>query len=379
MSQVKISYYEILGVEKTASAEEIKRAFRGKAKTCHPDHHQDNKEAHAQFQRINEAYEVLKDEKKRSMYDQYGHDAFTSGMNNAGGFGGGFGGFEGFDFSGAGFESIFETIFSGFGGGGHRGQSESRGSDLRYDLEISLLDAYRGLKKNIAIEKYAPCKTCHGKGGKHVAACPTCGGHGHVRHRQGFFMVESVCPNCHGTGKTVKDPCPDCHKTGRVRQKSTLEVNIPQGVDSGVRMRLAGEGNAGLNGNPAGDLYVFLTVKEHAFFKRRGADLFCEVPIPMTTAVLGGDIILPLMDAGQETHTIKPGLQTGTQIKLKGHGMPVLKSGAFGDLYVTFKVETPTHLTARQKELLKEFEQIGQDNAKDGDSFFDKIKKLWES
>ena len=366
------TYYETLGVTQTASFEEIKRAFRVKAKACHPDYHPDDPDASAKFKEINEAYEVLKDEQKRAAYDRYGHDAYVNGMNGQGGFGQGFGGF---DFGGTGFENIFDEVFNAFGGGRRRGPAgPARGSDLRYNLEIDLAEAYAGVKKSIQVETYVKCDTCAGRGGKNLETCATCGETGHVRTRQGFFVVETECPVCHGTGKTVKDPCPDCKGTGRLRKKRNLEVNIPAGVDTGVRMRLAGEGDAPLNGGETGDLYVFVSVKEHPIFKRDGADLYCEIPIPMATAALGGEVLVPTMDGKGETVKIKPGLQTGSDMKLKGKGMPILRTNSFGDLYVIF----PTNLTQKQKDLLREFAAAGQNNQSACDDFLSKIKKIWK-
>lgn len=366
------TYYETLGISQTASFEEIKRAFRVKAKACHPDYHPDDPEAAAKFKEVNEAYEVLKDTQKRAAYDRYGHDAYVGGMNGQGGFGG-------FDFGGSGFENIFDDIFNAFGGGRKRGPSgPNRGADIRYNLEIDLAEAYTGIKKKIQPETYVACPKCQGRGGQNLSTCPTCGGAGHVRTRQGFFIMETECPICHGTGKTVKDPCSDCRGTGRLRQKRTLEVDIPAGVDTGVRMRLGGEGDAPLNGGDNGDLYVFVSVKEHPVFKRDGADLYCEIPVPMTTAALGGDLLVPTMDGRGTTVTIKPGLQTGTEMKLKGKGMPLLRSESFGDLYLIFRVETPTNLNARQKELLQEFAATGQNNQTACSDFLSKIKKIWQ-
>ena len=366
------TYYETLGISQTASFEEIKRAFRVKAKSCHPDYHPDDPDAAAKFKEVNEAYEVLKDTQKRAAYDRYGHDAYVGGMNGRGGFGG-------FDFGGSGFENIFDEVFNAFGGGRKRGQpSPNRGADIRYNLEIDLAEAYTGIKKKIQPETYVACSKCQGRGGQHLETCPTCGGAGHVRTRQGFFIMETECPICHGTGKTVKDPCPDCRGTGRIRQKRTIEVDIPAGVDTGVRMRLTGEGDAPLNGGENGDLYVFVSVKEHPVFKRDGADLYCEIPVPMTTAALGGELFVPTMDGKGTTVTIKPGLQTGAEMRLKGKGMPRLRSESFGDLYLIFRVETPTNLTTRQKELLREFEGAGRDNQTACADFLGKIKKIWQ-
>lgn len=367
-------YYELLGVSRTASFEEIKRAFRVKAKECHPDYHQGDPEAEKRFKEINEAYEVLKDDQKRAAYDRYGHDAYMNGMGS--GMGSGFGGF---DFSGTGFESIFEEMFSNFGGGRTRGSSQpQKGSDVRYDLNVTLQEAYEGIKKSISVETFVACDTCSGKGGKELELCSTCGGHGRVRQRQGFFVVETECPICHGTGKMVKDPCQKCQGTGRIKKKRTLEVNIPKGVDTGVRMRLMGEGNAGFQGGASGDLYVFVTVKDHELFVREGNNLFCEFPIPMTTAALGGTVKVPTMSGKAVELDIKPGTQTGTQIKIKGQGMPILRSETYGDLFVTFKVETPLNLTPRQKELLSEFDKESRENTQsECTDFLCKIKKLW--
>ncbi len=371
----KKDYYDILGVSKNASAEEIKRAFRVKAKECHPDMHPGDVKAEMQFKEINEAYEVLKDDQKRAAYDRYGHDAFTSGQA---GFGGG-NGFGGFGFGESGFESIFEEMFRGFGGT-TQGDSDAnlRGADVRYDISITQQEAYEGVKKSITVDTCIPCKTCNGKGGKKLETCSTCGGYGRIRQRQGFFVMDTTCPDCHGTGKTVKDPCSDCKGTGCVHKKRKLEITIPKGVDTGVRMRLAGEGDAGRNGGPAGDLYVFVEVKKHAIFDRKGANLYCEMPVPMTTAALGGTVNVPSMDGTPIPTDIKAGMQSGYQIKLKGKGMPQLKSDQFGDLYVTFRVETPTHLSAKQKDLLKQFAAESKESNQEAcNDFLCQIKKIW--
>lgn len=369
---MKTDYYEILGVSKTASADEIKRAFRSKAKECHPDYHPNDTAAEQRFKDLNEAYDVLKDAQKRSAYDQYGHAAF----NGAGG-GGGFGGF---DFSGSGFESIFEEMFSNFGGGMRsRGATQSAPIDVRYDLEISLEEAYRGLKKKIKVETFTSCAKCGGKGGKDTQTCSTCGGHGHVRQRQGFFVVETPCPVCHGSGKSIKDPCSSCQGTGRVHQTKELEVNIPKGVDSGVRMRLSGEGSVGIRSQQSGDLYVFLTVQKHPVFEREGEHLFCEMPIPMTTAALGGKVIIPTIDGHGAEVDVKAGTQTGAQLKVKGKGMPRLRSDSYGDLFITLIVETPKNMTARQKELLKEFAAEGQNNQSAYTDFLNTVKNWWDA
>ncbi len=341
------TYYETLEIQITATDEDIKRAFRSKAKECHPDHHS-GPDAEARFKCLAEAYETLRDPQKRAAYDQYGHEAYTAG--------GGRGGFGGFDFGGAGFESIFEEIFNSFAGGARQTAGADRGDDVRFDLTLTLEEAYAGLKKDIQATTWTLCAACDGAGGRHVESCATCGGRGHVRQRQGFFVVDTPCPVCRGSGKTITDPCPECRGAGRIRKKRTLQVNIPAGVDSGVRIRLAGEGDAGVRGGAAGDLYVFLNVAEHPVFKRGGADLKCEVPVAMTTAALGGDIEVPMIGGGTETLAVKPGTQSGDRVKIKGKGMPVLQTRAVGDMIVTLAVRTPTNLTRRQKELLRDFD-----------------------
>lgn len=366
-------YYETLGVEKTASFEEIKRAFRVKAMDCHPDHHAGDPEAEKKFKELAEAYEVLKDDEKRATYDRVGHEAFKAGMGGHGGFQGGFGGF---DFSGAGFEDLFAEMF-----GMTRGRPRSgkvQGSDVRYDLEVSLEEAYHGLKKKINVNTYVPCESCKGVGGEGLDTCATCGGMGVVRQRQGFFVMETTCPVCHGTGKTIKKPCKECSGTGRIRKKRDLEITIPAGVDTGVRMRLSGEGDVAPNGGTAGDLYVFLNVKPHKLFTRQDNDLYVEVPVPMVTAALGGDVFVPTLDGKGENYTIKAGLQSGTQIKIKNKGMPVLKSDRFGDLYVTFRVETPTNLTNDQKELLKQFGGMSKKNSTLCEDFKNLVSKIFD-
>ncbi len=373
----KTDYYELLGVSKGATADELKRAFRIKAKECHPDYHPNDKTAESRFKELNEAYEVLKDPQKRAAYDQYGHEAFSQGGMGGGGFGQGFGGFGGFGgFSAGGFESIFEEMFAGATRSARGRAAPQKGEDVRYDLSISLEEAYAGTKKSIQVNTFVKCDACDGKGGKSTQTCPSCNGTGRMRQRQGFFVVETECPMCHATGKVVKDPCTTCKGAGRNRKKRTLEVNVPKGVDTGIRMRLSGEGNAGFQGTLNGDMYVFIEVKDHDIFVRDGADLYCEMPIEMTLAALGGKITVPTIDGqGYET-TIKAGMQTGTKIRVKGKGMPVLRSSSYGDLYVTFKVVTPTNLTDRQKELLQEFADSRGENAGEDDSFFDKIKNF---
>ena len=375
----KKDFYEVLGVSKTASAAEIKSAYRNMAKKCHPDLHPNDKEAEVQFKEITEAYEVLSDPQKRAAYDQYGHAAFGQG---AGGFGGGnpFGGFGG----AGGFSDLFEEMFNGFMGGGNRSQGDmrTRGNDVRYDLTISLKEAFTGVKKQIEVNTYVPCEKCSGKGGENVENCSTCNGSGRVRRQTGFFMMETPCPACNGTGHVITKPCSDCKGTGRIKKKQILEVSVPAGVDTGVRMRLAGKGEAGLNGGQNGDLYIFITVEEGKLFTRQDQDLYCSVPISMTMASLGGSIQIPTIDGGEEKETIKipVGTQSGTEIKIKGRGMPIMRGSARGDLYVTLNVETPTNLTKRQKELLEEFdaEDTGKSTPKTN-AFWENIKKIFES
>ena len=368
----KKDYYETLGVTKTATFAEIKAAYRSMAKKCHPDLHPGDKEAEIQFKEVNEAYEVLSDEQKRSAYDRFGHAAFEQG---AGGFGNGFGGF---NFSGGSFSDLFEEVFNGFMGNTRsRSQAEEnlRGDDIRYDLEISLKEAFSGVKKKINISTYSVCDDCHGQGGSGIETCSMCGGRGRVRRQNGFFLMETICPTCSGSGKIVKKPCITCKGAGRVKKSKALEVDIPAGVETGVRMRLSGEGEAGLRGGAAGDLYLFITVKESKLFKRQDKNLYCTVPIPMTTATLGGSIEIPTIDGEKEVIKIPAGTQNGYEVKLRGRGMPVLKSSARGDLFVTITVEIPTNLNKRQKELLEEFEKEGKNSPKSTD-FWNGIKKF---
>ena len=374
----KKDFYDVLGVSKNASATEIKSAYRNMAKKCHPDLHPNDKDAEIQFKEITEAYEVLSDSQKKAAYDQYGHAAFEGGR---GGFGGGnpFGGFAG------GFSDLFEEMFNGFMGGGasrsEQADMRTRGNDMRYDLTISLKEAFSGVKKQIEITTYVPCEKCDGKGGHDVEKCTTCGGIGRVRRQTGFFMMETPCPACSGSGHVITKPCSECRGTGRIKKKQTLEVSVPAGVDTGVRMRLAGKGEAGLNGGQNGDLYIFITVEEGKLFTRHETNLYCSVPISMTMAALGGSVQIPTIDGGSEKETIRipAGTQSGTEIKIKGRGMPVMRGSARGDLYVTLNVETPTNLSKRQKELLEEFdaEDSGKTTPKTS-TFWENIKKFFD-
>ncbi|MDP3254499.1 molecular chaperone DnaJ [Bosea sp. (in: a-proteobacteria)] len=346
----KRDYYEILGVSKTASDAELKSAFRKLAMQCHPDRHPGDTAAEAKFKELNEAYQVLSDGQKRGAYDRYGHQAFENG-------GGGGGNPDFSDFM----SDIFDSFFGDARRGGPRSANgRERGADLRYNLEIGLEDAFAGKNASIRVPTSIACEVCSGTGakpGSKSRQCPTCGGHGKVRANQGFFSVERTCPTCAGRGEIIDDPCKNCQGAGRVTRDRTLSVNIPAGVEDGTRIRLAGEGEAGLRGGPAGDLYIFLSIQPHAIFQRDGADLFCRVPIGLVQAALGGEIEVPTLTGEQARVKIPEGTQTGKQFRLKGKGMSVLRSREIGDLYIQVVVETPQKLTARQRELLQEFER----------------------
>lgn len=375
-------YYKLLGISKSASQDEIKKSYRKLAMKYHPDKNPDDKDAEKKFKEINAAYDVLKDEKKRKIYDTYGEE----GINQAAG-GGGFGqGRGGFDFS-SGFSDIFEDLFGGFGGGtggtGHRGgrAQEQRGSDLRYNLDITLEQAYRGETVTIKVPKLSTCDTCDGSGsadGKKPEICGTCGGTGRVRVQQGFFVMERTCSTCGGTGHIIKNPCRTCNGTGRVKKSKSLSVKIPVGVEEGTRIRLSGEGEAGMNGAPAGDLYIFISIKNHKFFKQEGIDLYCEVPIKMTTAAMGGEVVVPTISGAKAKIKIPEGTQQGDQFRLKGKGFPRMSNkNSFGDMYVQAVIETPVKLNKKQKELLSEFEKLSSDNSPNSDGFFGKMKDLF--
>lgn len=373
-------YYELLGLQKGATDVEIKKAYRTLAMKYHPDRNPGNAEAELKFKEVTEAYEVLKDSQKRAAYDRYGHAAFAQG---AGAGAGGFGGFN-FDFgggSGAGFGSIFEDIFSEFMGGVRRSRQQEgvRGADIRYDLEITLEEAYKGLTKEIEIQTAVKCEDCHGTGaaeGSKAETCDTCHGTGRVRRQAGFFIEERTCPTCNGTGKVIKNPCKKCGGTGKISQKKVLEVTIPAGIDSGNRMRLAGQGEAGMNGGPNGDLYIFVHIKPHPIFKRDAANLYCTVPLSMTTAALGGEIDIPCIDGSSEKVKIDEGTQSGTEVRLRKKGMTMLQSKSVGDLFVRFTVETPTKLTDKQKELLKQFAEESKESSPQSTGFFEKLREL---
>jgi molecular chaperone DnaJ len=378
----KRDFYEVLGVAKNASGDDLKKAYRKLAMQYHPDRNPDNKEAEAKFREVNEAYEVLKDDQKRAAYDRFGHAAFEQGGGGRGGFGDfGFGG-------GGGFADIFDEMFGDFMGGGRRGGGGAgmRGADLRYNMEITLEEAFSGKKTAIHVPTSVGCDSCSGtgsKGGKAPDTCPTCHGAGRVRAQQGFFTIERPCPTCHGQGKVISDPCDDCGGSGRKRKEKTLEVTIPAGVEEGTRIRLAGEGEAGLRGSPSGDLYIFLAIAPHRIFQRDGANIHCKVPIPMTTAALGGTIEVPTIDGGRTSVSIPKGTQTGNQFRLRNKGMSVLRSTSRGDMFIHASVEIPVNLTKRQEELLREFEDAGDKTEEGGhspesNSFFRKVKEFWE-
>ena len=374
----KNDFYETLGVERGAGDDELKKAYRKLAMRYHPDRNPDDAKAEKSFKDVNEAYEILKDAEKRAAYDRFGHAAFEQG-----GAGGGRGGASGF---GGGFSDIFDEMFGDFGGGrgGRGGRAPAgNGSDLRFNMEVSLEDAYNGKQTEIRVPTSAPCDTCDGSGGEGGAAPSTCGscqGHGRVRAQQGFFTVERTCPTCQGTGELIKHPCKVCAGDGRVHKEKTLSVNIPAGVEEGTRIRLSGEGEAGLRGAQAGDLYIFLSIKSHRIFQRDGADIHCRVPIPMTKATLGGTIEVPTVEGKMARVTIPSGTPTGHQFRLRDKGMTILRSKARGDMFIQAFVETPVNLTKRQKELLKEF---GDESPEDTTSpqshgFFSKVKEIWE-
>ncbi|MBB4154672.1 molecular chaperone DnaJ [Sphingomonas jinjuensis] len=366
-----IDYYELLECERTADAATIKSSYRKLAMKYHPDKNGGCKDYEAKFKAVSEAYDVLKDPQKRAAYDRFGHAAFQGG--------GGGGGAGPQDFSG--FSDIFESVFGEFMGGAGRGggrQAQRRGADLRYDMEISLEEAFHGRSTEVTVDVSAACDTCHGSGarpGTQAKTCAQCGGHGKVRAQQGFFVVERACPVCHGSGEVIADPCPDCRGEGRVEKTKTLAVEIPPGVDEGTRIRLAGEGEAGARGAPPGDLYIFLHIKRHAIFEREGTTLFARAPISFTTAALGGTLSIPGLDGRTHEMKIPAGIQSGKQLRQRGAGMPVLQGRGAGDLVVQIDVETPTKLSTRQRELLELFRETETgDECPASQGFFAKLK-----
>lgn len=368
-------FYETLEVERTVSDGELKTAYRKAAMRWHPDRNPGDAAAETRFKELNAAYDCLKDPQKRAAYDRFGHAAFENGMG-----GGGRG--QGPDMSDF-MSDIFESFFGdGRGrGGGRQSGGRERGADLRYNMEITLEDAFSGKTAQIRIPTSISCESCSGTGakpGSKPRQCPTCGGAGKVRSSQGFFLMERTCPACHGRGEIIDDPCADCAGAGRVTRERTLEVAIPAGVEDGTRIRLAGEGEAGLRGGPTGDLYIFLSIAPHQLFQRDGADLYCRAPIPMTTAALGGSFEAPTIDGGRTRVKIPEGAQTGMQFRLKGKGMPILRSKEFGDMYIQATVEIPQRLTPRQRQLLEEFAQESSEaNHPETSGFFSKVKEFF--
>ncbi len=370
----KRDYYEVLGVEKNADPEELKKAYRKRAMKFHPDRNPDDKTAEQNFKEANEAYDVLKDEQKRAAYDRFGHAAFEGGGPRPGGPGGG-------DFGG--FADIFDEMFGDFGFRGQSGSSAGRGSDLRYNLEITLEEAFKGKQAEIRVPTLTPCEACDGNGaapGSGPVTCKACHGAGKVRAQQGFFTIERACPTCHGAGRVIENPCTSCNGLGRVQKEKKLSVAIPAGVEEGMRIRLAGEGEAGVRGGPAGDLYLFIGIKAHRFFRREGSHLLCQVPVPMTVAVLGGKVDVPTIDGTRARVTIPAGTQSGRQFRLRGKGMVSHRGGSRGDMYIDALVETPVSLTKRQQELLREFEKTGNPKKMHpaSEGFLDKVKELWD-
>ncbi|MCO4847218.1 MAG: molecular chaperone DnaJ [Yoonia sp.] len=375
----KRDFYETLGIKKGADADAIKKAYRQKAKELHPDRNSSNPKAEEQFKEANEAYEVLKNADKKAAYDRYGHAAFEGGMGGAGGQqrGGGHG-----DFSSA-FSDVFDDLFGNFGGGGGQQRNRAqRGNDLRYNLRINLEEAFSGLQKTVNIPAAVSCGQCNGTGaedGSQPVTCPTCAGMGKVRAQQGFFTVERTCPTCNGMGQTIKDPCSACHGQGRIEKEKALSVNIPAGVETGTRIRLAGEGEAGLRGGPTGDLYIFIEVNDHKLFERDNVNLYCQVPVSIAAAALGGEIEVPTIDGGRSRVKIPEGSQSGRQMRLRAKGMPALRGNGTGDMFIELAVETPVNLTARQKEILKEFDEIQAENNPNSSNFFKSVKSFWDS
>ena len=373
-------YYKTLGVEKGANADELKKAYRKLAMKYHPDQNKDNPQAEEKFKEINQAYDVLKDDQKRAAYDRYGAAAFDGSMGGGGPGGAGFG---------AAFSDIFEDMFGDFmGGRGGRKQS-TRGSDIQYTLEISLEDAYKGKEAKIKIPVNDTCDSCNGSGSSDTAGsagCPTCDGNGRVRQQQGFFTIERTCPTCNGSGSVIKNPCKKCDGYGRLRKEKVLQVTIPAGVETGRRIRLTGEGEAGIRGGQRGDLYVLLSVKPHKLFQRDGANLYCRVPITITRAALGGDVEVPTIEGTRASVKVPAGTQTGQQFRLKGKGMSMLRSDTRGDMYIEIFVETPVNLNKKQQDLLRELDKSmsgdgnanNNKNSPESSGFFKKMREFWD-
>ncbi len=365
-------YYELLGVERNARAAALKKAYRQKAMQYHPDRNPDDSAAEAKFKELSIAYDILRDPEKRAAYDRYGHAAFDGAA----------GGFD-FDFNSS-FADVFDDLFGDFMGGqrGRGGQRQFRGGDLRYNLEITLDEAYHGKRAKVRVPTTISCAGCSGSGaaaGTAPMSCPTCHGAGRIRAQQGFFTIERTCATCQGAGKVITNPCQSCRGSGRVHREKTLSVNIPAGVEEGTRIRLSGEGEAGLRGAPPGDLYIFLSVASHRLFQRDGGDIHCRVPITVTAAALGGAIEVPTIDGGRARVSIPAGTQSGHQFRLKGKGMSLMRGAGRGDMYIHATVETPVNLTKAQKELLREFEKTGGAKTNPQSAgFFAKVKELWD-
>ncbi|HEV3176840.1 MAG TPA: molecular chaperone DnaJ [Stellaceae bacterium] len=370
----KQDFYELLGVSKGAGPEDLKKAYRKLAMQWHPDRNPGDKAAEQKFKDLSEAYDVLRDDQKRAAYDRYGHAAFENGRGAGPG---------DFGFA-AGFADIFDEMFGDFMGGRRGQQSATRGNDLRYNMEIALEEAFKGKQASVRVPTLIACESCSGSGaesGSKPVTCPTCHGHGRVRAQQGFFTIERTCPTCHGGGRVIENPCRVCAGQGRVRREKTLSVSIPAGVEDGNRIRLTGEGEAGVRGGAPGDLYIFLSVKPHRFFQRDGANIQCRVPIDMATAALGGTIEVPAIDGTRAKLTVPAGAQTGRQFRLKGKGMSVLRSPSRGDMYIEVTVETPVNLTKRQQELLREFAEAGDGKratSPEAEGFFSRVKEFFE-
>jgi len=366
-------FYEILGVQRNASDDEIKKSYRKLAMKYHPDRNKDDKESERKFKETAAAYEILKDPEKKSAYDQYGHDAFRQG-----GGGQGFG-----DFSG-GFSDIFEEFFGGGFGGGQRQRGPQRGNDLRYNMSVSLQEAFAGKKSQIRIPSYEGCDLCAATGSADKSGpstCATCGGQGKVRSTQGFFSIERPCPTCAGEGSSIKNPCLKCSGTGQVKKQKTISVSIPAGVDTGTRIRISGEGEPGQKGAGNGDLYIFVEVQKDKLFEREDENIFCQIPISITTAIIGGDVEVPTIEGKKARLNIPAGTQSETQFRLKGKGMSILRQTRRGDMYVEANVEIPVNLTSKQKGILQEFEKEGGTSKKHSpksQSFFSKLKEVWE-
>lgn len=368
-------FYEILGVQRNASDDEIKKSYRKLAMKYHPDRNKDDKESERKFKEVSAAYEILKDSEKRSAYDQYGHDAFRQG---------GMGGGQGFGDFGGGFSDIFEEFFGGSFGGQSRQRGPQRGNDLRYNMSVSLQEAYSGKKSQIRIPSYEGCDLCSATGSADKSGpstCSTCGGQGKVRSTQGFFSIERPCPTCGGEGSSIKNPCLKCSGTGQVKKQKTISVTIPAGVDTGTRIRISGEGEPGQRGAGNGDLYIFVEVQKDKLFEREEENIFCQIPISITTAILGGDVEVPTIEGKKARLNIPPGTQSETQFRLKGKGMSILRQTRRGDMYVEANVEIPVNLNSKQKAILQEFEKEGGTSKKHSpksQSFFSKLKEVWE-